>query len=180
MTAAGVRVVGITGAARHGKDELARALVSVVPGAERFAFSDAVAAVARAEGRMVARDARVLQAVGTERRRARPSVWLECLEGAIRDRRPVLAVVTGVRYPDEFALIESLGGVVVGVVRPGAPALTDRDAGHEVESHVPALLARCGARVVTVPELSDDDARAVFFRRLAVSVASEVASCIGL
>jgi hypothetical protein len=138
---AGVAVVGITGAARSGKDELARAIIRNYPGAERFAFSDGVAAIARARYFMGARDAGLLQQIGTLYRSTRGTeVWLRCLYGAIADRRPRLAVVTGIRYPNELDLIRALGGMLVGIVRPGRPPLTDRDPAHEVESHVDGLL----------------------------------------
>lgn len=138
----GVQVIGITGRARSGKDELAKALVRAVPGAERFAFSDAVAVMARVVHRMNGRDARVLQTVGTQYREQDEAVWLRCLYGILQDRRPRLAVVTGVRYANELGLIYGLGGIVVGVRRPWAPALTDRDPHHVVEQGIDDLVDR--------------------------------------
>lgn len=112
-----VVVVGITGHARHGKDTFAKMLIAEVPGAERFAFSDAVAAHARATGEMDARDPRVLQIVGNRERERDPDVWLRCLYRSIEDRMPRLAVVTGVRFPNEVEMIRAMGGSVIKIER---------------------------------------------------------------
>jgi hypothetical protein len=162
----GVHVVGITGRARSGKDELAKAVLRLVAGAERFAFSDAVAAVARTAGMMRTRDAATLQRVGTMMRRNDPDVWCLALHGAIDDRRPDVAIVTGVRYPNEHAMIRAMGGRLVGVVRPGAPPITDRDPAHPVEQGVDALVAEADT-VVEVQELTTVDAREAYFDEVA-------------
>jgi len=165
----GVSVIGITGKARAGKDELARAIVRVAIGAERFAYSDAVAAVARAGHMMERRDPSVLQFIGTLYRQANATTWLRCLHGAIEDRRPAIAVITGLRYQNEVDLVRDLGGIVVGVERPGAPALADRDPQHEVESHIGEMLAQADERF-SVAEIEDDYERARHFDTLACSV----------
>jgi hypothetical protein len=150
-----VTVIGITGAARSGKDELAKAILRAVPGAERFAFSDAVASIARARYDMATRNASLLQEIGTLYRGTRgPNIWLDCLYGAIADRLPRVAIVTGVRYPNELELIAAMGGALVGVRRAGRPPLTDRDPAHEVESHIDRLL-RCAELVVEAGEYGE-------------------------
>ena len=140
---AGVRVLGLCGAARHGKDQLARLLCELVPGAERFALSDGIAAFARAHGWMTKRDPRTLQEVGWELRQARPGAWLEVLYGAIDDRRPPLAIVTGIRFADEAALVRQMGGQLLRVVRleaDGRPFVDqDRDPAHPVERQIATL-----------------------------------------
>lgn len=137
---AGVSVLGITGAARHGKDTLACALMALISGSERFAFSDAVSAVARAKHGMTTRDPRELQRVGMAYRKDDPSVWLRCLYGAIEDRSPRLALVTGVRFPDEADMIREMGGHIIKVVRtePDGSYFVDphRDANAEVERSI--------------------------------------------
>lgn len=166
----GVSVVGITGAARHGKDELARALMRHIAGAERFAFSDAVAVVARINGLMTTRDAAALQKVGTRyRETVGPEAWVRCLHGAIEDRRPQLAVVTGIRYQNELDWLRDVHGTLVGVVRPGAPALTDRDPSHPVEQGVADLLRHADA-TFTIAEHADPMVRNAAFNRLAAKV----------
>lgn len=162
----GVHVVGITGRARSGKDELAKAILRLVAGAERFAFSDAVAAVARTAGMMRTRDAGVLQQVGTQMREVDPDVWCHALYGTLEDRRPEVAIVTGVRYANERAMIQAMGGRLVGVRRPGAPALTDRDPAHPVEQGIDALVADADT-VVEFEELQTADAREAYFDEVA-------------
>lgn len=139
----GVKVIGITGAARAGKDTLAQFILKLVPGAERFAFSDGLSAYCRATGRMQERDPRVLQDVGSAFRLNDSSVWLRVLYGAIEDRRPHLAVITGVRFPNEAEMIESMGGFVIRVVRlqpDGSEYVADdRPANHPAEREIASV-----------------------------------------
>src|SRR5689334_22272985 len=95
----GTRVVGVSGHARCGKDTFAAALIDVIAGAERWAFSDLIAAHERLSGRMTARDPRHLQnCLGQF-----PREWLVgAMYHALLDRRPKLAIITGVRKPDEI------------------------------------------------------------------------------
>lgn len=165
----GVRVIGVTGAARHGKDELAKAIIRICPGAERFAFSDAVAAVSRVRFGMTERDASKLQDTGTRYRQVDPAVWLRCMYGAIQDRRPRVAVVTGVRYPNELDVIRGMGGVLVAVRRSAAPPLTDRDPEHEVESHIGDMIAAAD-RVFEFDEAAEASRREAIFDQAARGV----------
>jgi hypothetical protein len=169
----GVSVIGITGHARHGKDTLAQALMAVRPGAERWALSDAVAVVARVYHGMGARDAWTLQTVGTAMRMIDPSVWLRCVHGAIADKRPPLAVITGVRYPDEAQMVRDMGGVIVGIGRASAPALIDRDPSHVVESHIDQLLSTADL-VYTAPNVPD----AVTLRRTFEDIARNILDAV--
>lgn len=163
----GVSVVGITGAARHGKDELAKALLRRIAGAERFAFSDAVAIAARANGLMRQRDAAVLQHIGTSYRETfGTDVWVRCLHGTIEDRRPIVAIVTGVRYPNELEWLRDVNGTLIGIIRNYAPPLTDRDPEHPVERHVGELLAQADT-TFTIDEYYNERERYVAFERLA-------------
>jgi hypothetical protein len=159
---AGVTVIGITGQARAGKDELARAFIRRVPGAERLAFSDAVAAVARLSGEMTQRDPRVMQSIGETARLTDPDCWCRAVYGWIDDRRPRVAVLTGLRHANEYAMVRTMGGFVVAVVRPEAPPVTDRDMAHPVEQGVASMVARADYRV-TVPERPTRAAREALF-----------------
>src|SRR5262245_48625388 len=140
----GTKVIGITGSARHGKDTLASFLLQLVPGAERFAFSDAISAYARVSGRMTNRDPSVLQEIGWLMRLQRPSVWLDALYGTICDRCPSLAVITGVRFTDEAQMIRQMGGKLVRVVRvepDGSPFVDPaRDPAHPTESEISSIM----------------------------------------
>lgn len=134
----GTLVVGFTGRARHGKDLACEVVAGAVRGARRYAFSDFIAAHARALGLMGARDPAVLQRVGYEARLAKPTVWLDSLYWAIRDHNPPLALVSGVRFPDEAELVRSAGGYIVRVERvgpDGAPFESgDRDQSYPTET----------------------------------------------
>src|SRR5574343_730126 len=139
----GVNVIGITWRARHGKDTLAIGLLSNIPGAERFAFSDGLSAYCRAIGKMTARDPRVLQDEGTRLRNERESVWLDVLYGAIQDRAPRIAIVTGVRFPNEARMIRDMGGVIIKVIRYTDDGrlfcASDRDLNHPSEAAIDAI-----------------------------------------
>lgn len=142
----GTAVLAFTGRARHGKDTAARIIVeSFGVDAHRFAFSDAISAYARVAAGMTARDPVLLQAIGYEMRQGRPDVWLGALYGAIADRQPRLALITGVRFQDEADLVRRMGGVLIRVARvdaDGAPFLaTDRDNDHATERFIDGLVA---------------------------------------
>jgi hypothetical protein len=124
-------VIGFTGKARHGKDLACELIAGIVPGARRYAFSDGIAAYARALGLMTARDPSVLQRVGLDVRDRNVTAWLDVVRGAIADHAPTLALISGVRYPNEAEMIRALGGYIVRVVRTnedGSPFVSgDRD-----------------------------------------------------
>lgn len=138
----GVRVIGITGQARHGKDTFAKALMLAIPGAERIAFSDLIAAHERLAGRMKARDPKHLQATHFTINRAR---LLAAMYEFIRDRQSPVAIITGVRKHDEVELIKQMGGTLLRVRRildgGGVYQSEDRDANHAVEADIDALPA---------------------------------------
>jgi hypothetical protein len=138
---AGVTVIGITGHARHGKDTLARELMLAWPGAERFAFSDGIAAMLRARGEMGAvRDPRKLQDVGYAVRGERPDAWHQVVYGAIADRQPSLAIITGIRFEDEAEIVWQMGGWMLRVTRRNADGSMfespDRPSTHPVEQAI--------------------------------------------
>lgn len=136
----GTLVIGLTGHARHGKDLAASIIANHVPGAMAFAISDLIAAHARAIGAMGKRDPSVLQKIGYAARQRNPRVWLDALYYAIQDRRPPLALVAGVRFPDEAELVRSAGGYVIRIDRwnaDGTPFMSgDRDASYPTETAI--------------------------------------------
>ena len=105
-----VRVVGLGHKARTGKDVAATALSSYVYGSKVYGFSDAISAVCRSNHGMTVRDPTLLQRIGLEARTRCPDVWLEALYWKIEEARPPLAVITGVRFENEVAMIRALGG----------------------------------------------------------------------
>jgi hypothetical protein len=141
----GVRaVIGLVGHARSGKDASAKLLLKHLPGAERFAFSDALSVECRLHHGMQARDPRMLQDVGIMFRQARPGVWLDTLYHAIVDRQPDVAIVTGVRFPDEAAMVRDMGGCLLRVTRVEPDGrrfiADDRNQSHVVERDIDAIV----------------------------------------
>lgn len=49
-------------------------------------------------------------------------VWVDITKSRIRSLNGASVVVDDVRFPNEFAAIKELGGRVVNIIRPGAPA----------------------------------------------------------
>jgi hypothetical protein len=139
--------IGLTGAARHGKDSAAIALLRAIPGAERFALSDFVATDCRVHHGMVKRNPALMQTVGTARRESRPTVWLDALYGLLCDREPETIIVTGLRYREEVDLVRCLApqSIVLRVTRtlPSGQLYVadDRDPNHPVEQGIAALPA---------------------------------------
>ena len=137
--------IGLTGAARHGKDSAARALLKALPGAERFALSDMVSADCRVNLGMTTRDPVALQQRGTAARVGRPFVWMDALYGLLQDREPEVVIVTGLRYADEVDMVRALAplSLILRVVRielNGARFVTtDRDPNHPVERGIAGL-----------------------------------------
>jgi hypothetical protein len=134
----GTLVIGLGYRAQHGKDQAAAILARRLGcDVQRFAISDAIAVVARVSHGMTSRDPKTLQDVGYAERQRRPGVWLETLYGAIADRRPRLALVTGIRFPDEAQLVKDMSGATIRVTRvnaDGSPFVApDRPADHPTE-----------------------------------------------
>lgn len=135
------------GHARHGKDTAARAMLKIVPGSERFAFSDFIATVARTSGGMTKRDPSLLQQIGYSMRMAKPDIWLDVLHASLMDREPEVIILTGLRFPDEIRMFNSLAPKTT-VIRMRrwtdetclVPFVSpDRDANHPVESIINSL-----------------------------------------
>lgn len=161
----GVKVVGLVGQPRHGKDTFAQAMIRAVPGAERIAFSDLIAAHERISGRMTIRDPKHLQA--THFTLSRHNL-LTAMYEFINDRRPPLVVITGVRKPDEVSLIKSMGGELARIVRtvPGGGEFvtTDRDPNHPVERDIASLETDA---MFVAPDVATLEAIATQFAKLA-------------
>jgi hypothetical protein len=139
--------IGLVGPARAGKDSIAKSLIHLLPGAERFALSDHVATICRVCHGMNRRDARLLQNEGTSRREGRPTVWMDALYGLLLDREPEIVVITGLRYAEEVELVRSLAPqtAILRVTRLTAAGLPyvaeDRDPSHPVEQGISDIAA---------------------------------------
>jgi hypothetical protein len=136
----GTTVIGLGHKARQGKDVAARALVRAVPGARSYAFSDAISAYCRVKHGMTKRDPRLLQQVGLELRdSSNPCIWIDALYWRIDEERPPLAVITGVRFPNEGSMIRQCGGRLWRIDRVStdgrSPVVADdRDPNHPTET----------------------------------------------
>jgi hypothetical protein len=138
----GVTVIGLVGQSGHGKDEVAKMLIRNCPGTERFGFSDGISYRARLNGEMVERNPTFLQPISSGIAREH---FLNAMYYAISDRKPTVAVITGIRAPDEAELIRSMGGRIVRVRRvdrEGRPYVNpDRDSTHPIEQMIPKIHA---------------------------------------
>lgn len=112
------RVLAIGGPARSGKDTAAKTLLAIDPARTlALAMSDAIAHECRLHHGMTTRDPRLLQKVGYALRQAVPTIWLDAVYWRIVEARPRLALITGVRFPDELAMVRAMGGQTVWVDR---------------------------------------------------------------
>ena len=105
-------VVGIGYKARQGKNILAQKIVEALePGtAQICSFATALKAFCRASGWMTAKDPRILQIVGTDLMRSiNPDVWVNCLRYQLEEERPDVALITDMRFPNEFDFCKERG-----------------------------------------------------------------------
>ncbi len=130
-------VLGLGHKARHGKDTAAAWLVQKY-GATRFSFADALYAYCRVEHGMMIKDAPLLQRVGVAMRERDPLVWVKAAYYDLLSKQPAIAVITDVRFPNEFDFIHQIGGVTCKVSRineDGSPFVADdRDPHHTSET----------------------------------------------
>lgn len=123
--------------ARHGKDSAAQLIAESHPSARRYGFADALKAVSRVQWGMRQKDAPLLQRVGVAYRSIDPEIWLRALYWTIAEQQPPVALITDLRFPNEFDLVREMGGFTVKVERRGADGAlfvpADRDPNHESE-----------------------------------------------
>lgn len=141
----GTRVIGFGGAPRAGKDTACTVLFGVDPlRSARFAFSDAIAAHCRVMRGMTKRDPVLLQHEGFALRSARQTVWIDALYWRIDEVRPRLALISGVRFPDEIQMVRDMGGHLFWIDRVdehgNRHVVTDRDPNFVTETSVTASM----------------------------------------
>jgi hypothetical protein len=114
----GTLVIGIGHKARHGKDTAARILIDTFKDVRRFSFADDLYAVCRVMHGMTSKDPALLQRVGMEIRDQRgENALANATYAKLVTERPRVAVITDVRFPNEFACVKALGGVCWKVER---------------------------------------------------------------
>lgn len=110
-------MIGLGHKARHGKDTAAK-ILSKEFGAQRFSFADDIYAVCRVLHGMTVKDAPLLQRVGVQmREEVDKDIWIKSVYAKMLQDRPHLAVITDVRFPNEFEFVKALGGVCLKVER---------------------------------------------------------------
>lgn len=149
-----IKLIGISGKARAGKDTLAKHLVEL--GYYQMAFADGVKHVTsylagepvalfhdNAEKEMYSQNLgmarrRAMQNVGNAMREAiGPNVWIRPLLSAWKESGEFSAVISDVRYPNEAAAIRGHGGLIIRIERPNSPGLDGDAAAHVSEVPLP-------------------------------------------
>lgn len=141
--------------ARHGKDTAGEAVVNYyndlhdlkvkhlfqnsrlvppLPPAALFKFADALYQECRQQHGMTQKDSPLLQRVGQSRRLENENYWIDKVFEQIDLRKPLIAVLTDIRYQNEAAAVKARGGFVINVSRlnlDGTPYVADdRPADH--------------------------------------------------
>jgi len=123
-----MRLIGLCGYARVGKDEAAKALVGL--GWTRVAFADVLKdEVCRTFGisqKYLTENKEewrpLLVEWGRARRRLEPNYWIQRAMANVSNDLGIGVVVTDVRYWNEAKYVKSIDGLIVRVHRPGFEA----------------------------------------------------------
>lgn len=133
-------IIGFGHKARHGKDTICNFVHAALPNETKImGFSDDLKAFARVLG-MRAKDARLLQALGTDVfRRLDQDFWLRCMGDRIAETDAACVLIPDVRFENEARWIYEQDGLLVRVSRtdPGTGLLytsADRDPMHHSET----------------------------------------------
>ena len=117
--------------ARSGKDTFADYMVAQYPNTTRMAFADklyTVAARVQTElGYQPVKDPKLLQALGQSMKHVYgPNVWVDIIEKKILATDPMVnIIVTDLRFPQEWDMLQRHGFTRVKINRPNRPI--DRD-----------------------------------------------------
>ncbi len=132
--------IGLGHKARHGKNFVADVIHAVHPTTTRvLGFADALKAHCRVAYGMRAKDAPLLQMVGTDLyRRQNPNIWVEVLEATANDYPEPIILIPDCRFPNEVEFVTSRGGFTIKVTRytPDGRVYVapDRDPAHASET----------------------------------------------
>lgn len=172
-----MRLIGLSGKKRSGKDTLAARLIDA-HGYTRLAFADAMRDMALEVDPLIYRDthlAEYVQDLGWEDAKANPEVrrTLQRLGQAVRTVDPGFwvritmaqastvagpVVITDVRMPDEAIAIEAAGGLLVRLERPGQ-AVDEHITETALDGWPFTVLVRNDATVAHLWTAADDLAR---------------------
>ena len=160
-----IKLFGVAGKMKHGKDAFYELVKSIYPQARRMAFADALKKeVAAACGVTIEfinvnKDVfrPMLQWWGTEFRReiCGDTYWLDRLDDTIRAIPDGSVVfVTDVRFPNEAEFVRQLGGSIVRVVRTNAPEGQSGQAAHASEMELEKINAEHTLCAASLEELT--------------------------
>ena len=155
-----VTVIGFGHKARNGKDTAAGIFQTVLGGAaRRYAFADALKAVARVSFGMKEKDGKLLQALGTDvYRHANPDIWTDVMYWTLKEHRPQFALITDVRFPNEAEMIKDMKGILIRCIRrnPDGSQFIDphRDPNHLSETALDHWAFDCTFDAISVEQLS--------------------------
>lgn len=136
-------IIGLGNKARQGKDfaghVMARQAAYFGMNARVYGFADALRSYCRVAFGMREKDARLLQIVGTDIfRKMDPDIWVRVLMDTIDEQQPDVAIITDMRFPNEFHAIRDREGYTIRVSRVtslGDPWVSnDRDPNHPSET----------------------------------------------
>ena len=117
-------IIGIGHKARQGKDTLGQMLVTELghTGIQARLYSSAapLKAIARIAHGMQGKDAMLLQKLGMMYREQHgDDVWINATLQQIEEDQPQVAIITDVRFKNEARAIQSRGGYLLRISRPG-------------------------------------------------------------
>jgi len=127
-------IIGLSGAARAGKDTFAGLISTLVPSCEKIAFAHALkeecepicqelfgisAWTEDPEQKKIIRP--TLIDVGHGRRQTVPTYWIDRAREKVYKSRFAHQIITDIRYANEADFVSSLGGIVIMVKRNAAP-----------------------------------------------------------
>lgn len=118
-----MKVIALGHRARQGKDSVARNIVKFAGAmdvyAKQYAFADALKAYCRVAYGMTSKDAKLLQTVGTEiyKDHVKRDFWTHVLSHQLDEEQPDIAIISDLRYPDEYEFVKSHHGTTIRVVR---------------------------------------------------------------
>jgi hypothetical protein len=109
--------LALSGKPHAGKDTFANAILNRWPDETRtYSVSEMICeelGVVRSE----VKDARILQACGSKRRREDPFYWIRKVVAAVERERPAIAIFTNLRLINEVTVVRAYGAVTVRLTR---------------------------------------------------------------
>jgi len=161
-----MKVIGLVGYPRTGKDAIAEKLVED-HGFVRLAFGDSVkrlllaidpsynnnlAVLEKRKASGIYETREKIQNLGQVLRNFREDFWVDTLREEFMELpEDASVIITDIRYQNEFHFVKDVGGEVVGVERPGYGPVN----GHESEVNTGVLLEHAGRKILNSTTIQD-------------------------